>query len=241
MCVASGTGSSRSVASSAIPNRPSEPTKPPSQSGPRARAAAAEPHDLAVGQHGLDGEHVAGRHAVLEAVRAAGVEGDVAADRADRLARRVGRVEQAVRGGGARDVRVDHARLDDRDALVGVEPQDPVEPVEADHDAALDRQRAARQARAAAARHERDALAVAGAHGLDRPPRASPASTTASGRRRNAVSASDSYGATRAGSVSSRSAGYSSRSAQQPARQPLTAPSPSPGPPRGRCIYVASL
>ena len=34
MCVASGSGSSRSVASSAIPNSPSEPTKPASQSGP---------------------------------------------------------------------------------------------------------------------------------------------------------------------------------------------------------------
>jgi hypothetical protein len=72
-----------------------------------------------------------------------------------------------VGSGRARDVRVDDARLGDRDALVRVEPQDPVEAVEADHDAALDRKRAARQAGPAAARHERDALAMAEADGHD--------------------------------------------------------------------------
>ena len=48
---------------------------------------------VAVGQHDLQAGHVVGREAVLEAVRAAGVLGHVAADRADDLARRVGRVE----------------------------------------------------------------------------------------------------------------------------------------------------
>ena len=58
----------------------------------------------------VDGE------AVLQAVRAARVLGDVAADRADLLARRVGRVVEAVRRDRPRDVEVRHARLDD-DAL----------------------------------------------------------------------------------------------------------------------------
>src|SRR3712207_7896502 len=43
-------------------------------------------------EHDAQAGHVVRREAVLEAVRAAGVLGDVAADRADDLARRVGRV-----------------------------------------------------------------------------------------------------------------------------------------------------
>ena len=54
---------------------------------------AADLHELAVGQHELEPGDVVGGEAVLEAVRAAGVLGHVAADRADDLARRVGRVE----------------------------------------------------------------------------------------------------------------------------------------------------
>ena len=66
------------------------------QVGPRV--VARERDELAVGQDDVDGEHVVDREAVLEAVRAARVLGDVAADRADLLARRVGRVEEAVAG-----------------------------------------------------------------------------------------------------------------------------------------------
>ena len=55
-------------------------------------SGAAEVHELAVRQHGLDAEHVVHGEAVLQAVRAARVLGDVAADRAHLLARRIGRV-----------------------------------------------------------------------------------------------------------------------------------------------------
>ena len=80
----------------ATPSVPSEPTNAPSRSGPGV--VARERDELAVGQHDVDGEHVVDREAVLEAVRAARVLGDVAADRADLLARRVGRVVEAVAG-----------------------------------------------------------------------------------------------------------------------------------------------
>ena len=84
--------------SSAIAEQPLGADEQAGQVGPgRLEAVAAEPHHLAVGQHGLEAEHVVGRHPVPEAVRAAGVERDVAADGADRLARRIGRVVQAVR------------------------------------------------------------------------------------------------------------------------------------------------
>ena len=57
------------------------------------RALAAELHQLAVGEHDLQTGHVVRGEAVLEAVRAAGVLGHVAADRADDLARGIRRVE----------------------------------------------------------------------------------------------------------------------------------------------------
>ena len=57
---------------------------------------AAEPHHLAVRQHHLEPEHVVGGEAVFQAVHAARVLGDVAADRAGDLARRIGRVVEAL-------------------------------------------------------------------------------------------------------------------------------------------------
>ena len=129
-------------------------------------AVAAQPHHFAVGQHDLEAEHVVGGHPVAEAVGAAGVEGDVAADGAHRLARRVGRVVEAVRLAGGRDVEVDHAGLDDGDPVERVDPQDAVHPVEGDHDALLDRHRAARQAGARPAGHEGHAGGMTETHGL---------------------------------------------------------------------------
>ena len=77
---------------------PSDPTTQAEQVEPgRVDQRAAEVHHLAVGQHRLDAEHVMHGEAVLEAVRAAGVLGDVAADRADLLARRIRRVVVAER------------------------------------------------------------------------------------------------------------------------------------------------
>jgi hypothetical protein len=62
---------------------------------------------------------------------------------------------------------VDHARLDYSDALLGVDADDLVQSAQGDDDPAGDRQRAARQRRAAAAGHGRDALAVTEADGVD--------------------------------------------------------------------------
>ena len=64
-----------------------------------AGRAAAGPDDAAVGQDDLQTENVIRGHAVLEAVRAAGILGDVAADGAGFLARRIGREEEAVAEG----------------------------------------------------------------------------------------------------------------------------------------------
>ena len=114
---ARGSGSTRTSASVTMPSVPSEPTTTPSRSSrPPARS---QPDDLAVRQHHLEPQHVVGRDAVLQAVGAAGVLGDVAADRAGLLAGRVGRVVEAVRRDGAGDVEVGHARLHDGTRRLG--------------------------------------------------------------------------------------------------------------------------
>ena len=92
-----GVGTTRTMIFVATPSVPSEPTKTPQQVvAGQVELLAAQLHDRAVGEHDLQAAHVVRREAVLEAVRAAGVLGHVAADRAHDLARRVGRVE--VRG-----------------------------------------------------------------------------------------------------------------------------------------------
>ena len=134
----------------------------------RIHQRAADIGDLAVGQDHFERQHVVHREAVLETVRAAGVLGHVAADRADLLARRIGRVVVAVRRDSLRDFEVRHAGLD-RHATVGdIDLEHTVEARERDHDAVLGGQRAAGQPGAVAARDKRDALTMAEAdNGLD--------------------------------------------------------------------------
>ena len=91
---ASGTGTTRSVIFVQIAERALRADERAEQVvAGRVDLLAAERDDLAVGEHDLQAGDVVRREAVLEAVRAAGVLGDVAADRADDLRRRVGRVE----------------------------------------------------------------------------------------------------------------------------------------------------
>ena len=137
----SGRRSTRSVTSVAIPSVPSEPTNTPSTSGPGSSADSR--HDLAVREHDDRCEHVVDGEAVLQAVRAAGVLGDVAADRAHLLARRIRRVEVPVGGHRLRHLEVRHAGLDDDPLGVEIDLEHAVHPRERDHDPLGDRQRAA--------------------------------------------------------------------------------------------------
>src|SRR3954463_13034184 len=57
--------------------------------------SASDLDHRAVEQHHRDAEQVVGGDTVLQAMRAAGVHGDVAGDRAGQLARRVGGIEEA--------------------------------------------------------------------------------------------------------------------------------------------------
>jgi hypothetical protein len=111
----------------------------------------------------LDGaEDVGGGEPVLEAVRAAGVLGDVAADGADLLAARVRRVVVTLGRRGPGDVEVDDAGLDDRPLVLPADLPDGPHPRQHDQHAVLARQRTARQPGARTPRDERDAVVVAG-------------------------------------------------------------------------------
>ena len=57
---------------------------------------AAEPDDLAGDQHHLDAEHIVGGEAVFEAMHAAGILRDIAADGAGDLRGGIGRVIEAL-------------------------------------------------------------------------------------------------------------------------------------------------
>ena len=83
-----------------------------------------------------------GGDAVLEAVRPAGVLGDVAAEGAGGLARRIGRVVQAVRRDRLGEPGVDHAGLHHGAAAHRIDREDAVQPGERDeHRVAVGRAR----------------------------------------------------------------------------------------------------
>ncbi len=103
-------------------------------------------------------QQVVDREAVLEAVDAAGILRDVAADGARELRRRVRRVEEPVRGCGVRDREIGDAGLDPGEAPSGIHFENAVQSRQHQQDAAFHRQCAAGQAGAGASRHDRDAV-----------------------------------------------------------------------------------
>ena len=178
----SGVGITRSQIFVATPERPLGADEGAQEvvAGP-VELLAADLHELAVGQHELEPGDVVGGEAVLEAVRAAGVLGHVAADRADDLARRVGRVEviradRASRRRGwsppARRPPAGSARSTSitrriRESAISTP--------------SFDRQRAAGEPGARAACHPGHARVVAGARRPRRTSSAEPGSTAAAG------------------------------------------------------------
>ncbi len=81
----------------------------------------------------------------------------VPADRARALARRIGRVLQAVGPRYGAELRVHDAGLDHRVPVVLVHSQNPIQPSQDHERRAFVRERAAREPRPRAARHERHA------------------------------------------------------------------------------------
>ena len=127
----------------------------------RIEGVVAELDHLAGHGHAAHAQHVVHGQAVLEAMHAARVLGDIAADGAGDLRAGVGRIVEAVGRGRLGDGEVAHAGLHHGEARHRVEMHDLLHLGQRQHHAVLVRQRAARKAGAGAARHHRHAEFVA--------------------------------------------------------------------------------
>src|SRR5688572_8905608 len=101
---------------------------------------AADPQDFAVDGDELEAQKIVRREAVFEAVHAAGILGDVAADRAGDLRGRIGGVVEAEMLHGMGDAEVGDARLHAGASVYDVDLEDPVEFSEPENDAVGERQ-----------------------------------------------------------------------------------------------------
>ena len=97
----------------------------------------------------------------------AGILGDIPADRAGDLARRVGRIVEAQILHRVGDAEIGHARLSDHAAVGHVDVENLVELAHAKKDAVGKRQGAARERRSGAARDDLDFVGGAIAQDLD--------------------------------------------------------------------------
>ena len=122
---------------------------------------AAEADHVAVGQDQLQAQHVVGGEAVFQAVHAARVLGDVAADGAGDLRGGVGGVVEALVLDGLGDAEIGDAGLGGDGAVLVVDVEDAVELAQAQDDAVGERQGAAGERGAGAARDDLDLLGVA--------------------------------------------------------------------------------
>jgi hypothetical protein len=109
-------------------------------------------------QHHCHAEQVVGGHAVFQAVRAAGIHADIAADRAGELRRRVGRVEEAVGGNLVGNAQIGDARLHARRAVLVIDLENARHLRDADDNRVFLGDRAAGKRCARPARHHRDAV-----------------------------------------------------------------------------------
>jgi hypothetical protein len=101
---------------------------------------AAEPDHLARHRHHLEPKHVVRGEAVFEAMHAARVFGDVAADRAGDLRRRIRRVVEARMLHGLGDAEIGDPRLHARTAIGEIDIEHFVELRHAEQNAVFERQ-----------------------------------------------------------------------------------------------------
>jgi hypothetical protein len=127
----------------------------------RVRRRPADVENLAVEGDEPDAEKVVGRDAVLQAMRAARVHRDVAADRAGKLRGRVGRVEKAFGPNRFGNRQIGHTGFHPGEAIGEVHLQDAVHLGQRDDDRVFLRDRPARERRAGAARNDVDLLVPA--------------------------------------------------------------------------------
>src|ERR1041385_1059756 len=96
------------------------------------------------------------RRPVLEAMNAAGIFSNVAANRTRRLTRRIGHVIEAKRRDGAGQLCINQARLHARETILAIDFENLAHARELDHNASIDRKCPARESRARAAWRKAD-------------------------------------------------------------------------------------
>ena len=131
--------------------------------GRRLHEPAAGADHVAVGEDGLEAEHLVTRDAVLHGAHAAGVRGDVAAE-ARAVLTRVHRIHELVRCGHLVELVEGDAGLHDRDVVARVDLDDLVHALERHDHAVGAGDGRARQPGAAAASRDWDALLVRDPH-----------------------------------------------------------------------------
>ena len=132
----------------------------------RIKMPPAEAYDLAIHQHQFDAQHVVRGEAVFQAVYAARVFRDVAADRTGDLAGRIGRVVEPAPLDRLRDGEVGDAGLHHGDAVLVVDVEHALELAHAQQHRIGQRKRSARKRGARPTRYDLDALGMAPAqHG----------------------------------------------------------------------------
>src|SRR4029079_16930868 len=122
----------------------------------RVGERAADADDLAVGHHRFSLEYVVHGKAVFQAVGTAGVLGNVPADRADLLTRRVRRIVIAERRHLSRDLEIGHTGFDGDTLVWNVDVDDAIQSGETDDDPAGHWKRSPRQSSAMPARDKRN-------------------------------------------------------------------------------------
>ena len=133
-------------------------------SGGGIAARSPQLHHLPTRENHRESRDVAGRDAVLEAVRPPGVLCNVAPDGAGRLGRRIRSVVKTVRSHRVAQRAVHHSCLDPRDTIGGIHGEDAGHPGSTQHDASLRCRRPG----------ERGECRSRGAPPRRRPPRRSP-------------------------------------------------------------------
>jgi len=142
------------------PEQPFGTDHQPEQIKPRrVERAPADLQHLAFDRHQLDAEDIVRRQPIFEAMHPARVLGDIAADRARDLARRIGPVIKAARRDRLAHRKIGHAWLHDRDAFLIINLNHAVKPRHAEQYAIGQRQRAARKRSSRAARDNFNPLA----------------------------------------------------------------------------------
>lgn len=131
------------------------------------RARGVERNDGPVGEHDLDRHNVGGGDARRQAMRAAGVVADVAADGATLLARRVGREMKTVTSRRTAEVGVQHAGFDPGGTSDRIDLTDPIHRHHRHDNCAVGWNRSPRETGARSARHEGHVPASAIRHDAD--------------------------------------------------------------------------